>query len=156
MQALAALLESLERILFVPGALDNLGEAAGADVAQDGLHLVGGGRVLGDVELKRLASGLCLGRVVAGLVERGADLGVGRDLLDEVGDADGRGRARLVEDGDDVEGFALRRALVLGLARCFFFRFSSPIPTLRAARSGKPALGTCRVYLRIGTCWASW
>lgn len=102
-----ALLEALEGILFVAGALDDLGDSAGADVAQDGLDLVGGGGVLGDVELKGLAAGLGLGRVVAGLVEGGADLGVGRDLLDEVGDAHRGWRAGLVEDGDDVEGLVL-------------------------------------------------
>lgn len=98
-----ALLESLQSILLVAGTFDNLGNAASADVAQDGLNLVGGGRVLGDVELEGFAARLRLCRVVASLVEGSTGLGVGRDLLDEVGDLDrGRG-AGLVEDGDDVK-----------------------------------------------------
>ncbi len=98
-----ALLESLQSILLVTGTLDDLGDAASANVAQDSLDLVGGGGVLGYVELKGLAAGLGLGRMIASLVEGGASLGVGRDLLDEIGDLDrGRG-AGLVEDSDDVE-----------------------------------------------------
>jgi hypothetical protein len=89
----------------VAGALDDDRGLALADVVEDGLDLALGGRILGDVELELLAARL--GGVVAGLVNGGARLGVGGSLLQDIGDADGRGRAGLVEEGDDVEAFRL-------------------------------------------------
>lgn len=104
-KVLLALLELAERILLVVGALDDLRDVVLADVLEDGLDLLGGGRLLGDVELEGVA--LRQG-VVAGLVHGRARLQVDRDLLEQVGDP-GRGRgSRLVEDGDDVERLALR------------------------------------------------
>jgi hypothetical protein len=81
-QTLAILPKRLQRILLVPRTFDELGNAAGANIAQNRLDLVSRGRVLGNVELERLASRLGLSRVVAGLVDRSASLGVGGDLLD--------------------------------------------------------------------------
>ena len=136
-----ALLESLQSILLVAGTLDDLGDAASADVAQDGLNLVGGGRGLGDVEFEGLAAGLRLGRVVASLVEGGASLSVGRDLLDEVGDLHrGRG-AGLVEDGDNVE----RSVLFCGEELTVSFLTQSQV--LRAIQAGYPV----QLHLRSET-----
>jgi len=47
-------------------------------------------------------------RVIAGLVLSGSLGGIGRHLLQESGDPQGSWGARLVEDGDDVFGFALQ------------------------------------------------
>lgn len=104
-QILLALLEALQGVLVVAGALDDDRGLALADVVEDGLDLPLGGRILGDVELKLLAARL--GGVIAGLVDGRAGLSVGGSLLQDIGDADGRGRARLVEEGDDVEAFRL-------------------------------------------------
>lgn len=98
------LLKLLQRIPIVPRALDDLRGPVLADVRQDRLHLVDGGRVLGDVELKRVAAD----RAVRGGVRLGA---CGR-LLQQVGDSDRGRRAGLVEEGDDVERLALWAAIV--------------------------------------------
>lgn len=81
-EVVPALLEPLQRILLVACALDNAGNPAGADVLQDGMHLILRGRVLGDVELEGVAArGGGLGGVVAGLVLCRSGLGAGGGLL---------------------------------------------------------------------------
>ena len=94
--------------------LDHLRDAALADVLEDRLHLLGRGRLLGDIELERVAARLA--RRVARLVLGGGRLRVGRDLPQQVGDA-GRGRGvGLVKDRDDVERLALRLGVSGGWA----------------------------------------
>lgn len=107
-KALLALAKFFQCILFVGGTFDDLVDAFLANIIQYRLHLFHSGGFLGDVELKGITTRFCLGRVVARLVEGGAGLGIGRDLLHEVGDAGGCRRRGLVEDGDDVEAFVLR------------------------------------------------
>lgn len=84
--------------------LDDVGDAASSNILQDRLDLIVGGRILSHIELKLLTCGLCLAR----LVEGGSSSGIGRDLLEKVGDSHGGRRASLVEDRDDVERLVLR------------------------------------------------
>lgn len=52
LEVLGALLVELEGLALGRSALDYGGNTGLADILQDGLELVGGGRVLGDVELE--------------------------------------------------------------------------------------------------------
>ena len=62
-------MELLQSVLLVCSTLDYAGDTALADIFQDGLDLVNGGRVFCDVELELLAVALCLYSVVASLVK---------------------------------------------------------------------------------------
>lgn len=99
-EALLVLAELLERVLVILGPLDELASASLAQVLHDGLDLVGGRSVLGDVELEWRTD-------TRSVVTRGGCLRLDRQLLDKVGNLDRGRRASLVEDGNDVEGFTL-------------------------------------------------
>lgn len=109
LERLCVLLELPQGILLSRGALDDGGDPVLSDVFQDGLHLVGGGGVFGDVELELGAGllGVRLDAVVTGLVLSRAGGSVGRHLLEDVGGPHRGGGARLVEEGDNVEGLVL-------------------------------------------------
>lgn len=111
LEVLGILLEPPHRLPLGRGALHNARDALRADILQDAAQLVGSRRLLGDVELELVAAGgLALRLVVAGLV-LGRRLRRGSRRLPQSGShSHRRGRARLVEEGDDVEGFVLLRA----------------------------------------------
>lgn len=94
----------LLRLVLVARAGHNRAHARLPDVLQDGLQLVRRRQALRHVQLKVRGRGAV---VVAGLVLGGRLRGVGRGLLEEGDYARGGGRAGLVEEGDDVPGFAL-------------------------------------------------
>lgn len=87
----------LQCILLVVCTRDDLGDPALAHVFENGLDLVGGWLVLGDVELELLPRRLASSSRCRG----------GRSLLQEVGDPDRGRRARLVKERDNIEGFVL-------------------------------------------------
>lgn len=99
-KGLVVLTELLERVPVVLGALDELASSSLAEVLHDGLDLVDGGSVLGNVELERRTNS----RAIVG---RSSSLCLDRELLDKVGNLDRGRRAGLMEDSDDVEGFTL-------------------------------------------------
>lgn len=108
-QIILVLLVLLQGLLLVLGPLDDGRDASLADILEDCLDLIGGGGLLGDVELELLAVALGLDGMVAGLVNCRTSCGIGRGSLQDVGHADrGRGLGRM-EEGDDVEGFVLSR-----------------------------------------------
>lgn len=112
-EAVLVLAELLQGILIIFGTLNNLAGAALAKVLNDGLNLVGCRSVLSDVELEGVTVDLVLDiRVLSG-----SDLGTSRDLLSQVGNSDRGGRAGLVEDRDDIEGFTLQAVLASELMR---------------------------------------
>lgn len=109
-------LEPPHRIGHTIRAAHDLRDLVGLDVPQDGLDLVLGGQLVGDVEVEGLARrrgggggrrrvrGADGGGLVGGLAR------VGGGLLEEVDEGGGRGGVGLVEEGDYVEGFALMEA----------------------------------------------
>jgi hypothetical protein len=108
-QIILVLLVLLQGLLLVLGALDDGRDASLADILEDRLDLIGGGGLLGNVELELLAVALGLDGMVAGLVNCRTGCGIGRGSLQDVGHADrGRGLGRM-EEGDDIEGFVLSR-----------------------------------------------
>ena len=82
------------------GTLDDARDAVCADVVEDGHQLVGRWGVLGDLELE-------LGPLGAGVLGR-ALCGSGRRLRQGGGHPRRGRRGGLVEEGDDVERFALK------------------------------------------------
>lgn len=88
------------------------------DVPQYRLHLVSRRRLFGDVELEGLAGrGRSGSRLVRGLAC------VGGRLLQKIDDAGGGGGVPLVEERDDIEGFALNwSTLISPLCRRSFNR----------------------------------
>lgn len=109
LEAVGALLKFLQCLLDVVGPLDDRANLGRTNVTQDGLELVGGGSILGDVEFELLALGVSLVAVVAGLVLGSRLSGVGVHLLQEGGHAHRARQVRLVEDSDDVLGLVLER-----------------------------------------------
>ena len=91
----------MQRIFGILGSLDDGGYAGRASIFQDGLDLFLGWEVLRNVELERIPS-ITLDRVVACLIYGGSAVGIARGLLEEIGNTNRGGRARLVEEGDDV------------------------------------------------------
>lgn len=138
LEVVGALLEFLQGLLDVVGALDDRAHLGGTNVTQDGLELVGGGSILGDVELKLLALGVSLVGVVAGLVLGSRLGGIGVHLLQEGSHAHRTRRLGLVEDGDDVLGLVLE----LGYEHSW-------VGILR----GAPPRGIEAWNLRSGTFW---
>lgn len=104
------LLQPPQRILLVPGALDDGArlDALRGGVVEDGAQLVRRGRLLGHVELE-LAALLVLGvvGVVRGLVLSGRLGGGCAGGAEDVEHACGGGEGGLVEECDHVEGFVL-------------------------------------------------
>lgn len=108
LEVVSALLEFPQSLLLIGGALDNGPNALLVDVVEDGLQLVGGGGILGDLELELgPAHGVGLSGVVAGLVLGGSLRGGGRGLPQGGSHPHRRRRGGLVEEGDDVERFVL-------------------------------------------------
>lgn len=107
LKGLRALLKDLQRLALVRSALYDGWNRRLAHVLQNGLELIGGWWVFGDVQLELSAVRGCLCRVVAGLVFCGMLGGICRCLLEESGNTDRGGRAGLVEEGDDVLGLVL-------------------------------------------------
>jgi hypothetical protein len=99
---LFALAKLLQRIFRIVSSPDDLGNARLANIVEDRLDLFDGGRFLSDVKLERIAGYGCLRCVVTGLVNSSPGLGIGGNLLDQVGNPGGSWRAGLVEDGDNV------------------------------------------------------
>lgn len=106
LEALGILLELLHSLIHGRCATDN--SARVAHIVEYRPELVWCGRLLCDVEVELCPLELCLCSVIASLVLGRCLAGIGRHLLQEGQDL-GRGRgAGLVEEGDDVFGFALR------------------------------------------------
>lgn len=97
-------LELLQRLLLVHSTLDDRADTLGSNISQNCLQLIGRRWVLGNIELKLLGP---LRTVITGLVDRCGGAGVGGHLLQEGEHLSRRRGARLVKEGDDVEGFAL-------------------------------------------------
>lgn len=106
-EAVLVLAELLQGVLIIFGTLNDLAGAALAKILNDGLDLVGGRSVLGDVELEWITVDLVLDIAVL----CSSDLGASRNLLGQVCNSDRGGRAGLVEDRNNVESFALQAVL---------------------------------------------
>ncbi len=96
------LFELFQGLVLVLGALHYGRDAGRSDIFQDGLELIRRGRILGDVEVERVAPNSSLRRIIAGLVLRRRLGDFGGHLLQEKGYANRSRRAGLVEEGDDV------------------------------------------------------
>jgi hypothetical protein len=105
-EVILVFLELLQRVLLVAGTLDDARDTTLSNIAQNRLHLILGWVVFGNVQLEWVSGDLVLSSVVARLILRGARSRIGRSLLEQVGDLCRTRRARLVEERDDIEGFA--------------------------------------------------
>ncbi len=107
LEAVDALLEFLESLLFVCRALYNRANLALADIFENGPELVGSRRILGDVQFEVRTMGVRLMSVVAGLVLGGRFCSICRGLLQDGSSPDRSRRTSLVKEGDNVEGLVL-------------------------------------------------
>lgn len=110
LKGLRTLLEDLQCLALARSAFYDGWNGRLAHVLQNGLELIGGWWVFGDVQLELGAVRGCLCRVVAGLVFCGMLGGICRCLLEESGNTDRGRRAGLVEEGNNVLGLVLSAA----------------------------------------------
>lgn len=107
LKVVGALLKLLESFVFRCGTLYNRADLALANIFQDCLELVLGRRLLGDVQFEVRAMRIGLVGVVARLIFGGSLSSIRRGLLQHISSSHRGGRAGLVEEGDNVEGFVL-------------------------------------------------
>lgn len=98
-EAVGALLEFLQRLIFCLGALYDRAYLALADIIENCLELVGSGRVLGDVQFE---VGTMEFRLAARRVLDGSFGSICRGLLQYSSSSDRGRRASLVKEGDNV------------------------------------------------------
>lgn len=108
LEGLRTLLEYFQGFALIRGTFYDGFNARLANILQNSLELVRRWWIFGDVQLELGAVRGSLRRVVAGLVFGRSFGGIGRCLLEEVGNSDGGGRAGLVEEGDNVFRLVLK------------------------------------------------
>lgn len=111
LEGVAVQLEFLQGFALVGSTADDAGHLAGANIFENGLDLVGSGKILGDVELELGTLGMSLSSVIAGLVLGCTGRGIGGSLLEDCCNPLRSWRASLVEESDDVESLMLREKL---------------------------------------------
>ena len=100
-------IQLLHRICLIFRTLDNRASLLSSNVFENALQLVRGGKFFGHFKVEFLSFGMGLCRVIAGLILCGILRSIGSSLLQEAVNSEGSREGWLVEEGDNIEGFAL-------------------------------------------------